>query len=258
MSQSDAIVYEEVDSVGLVRINREEKKNALDARTLKAMGEALDRAEASREVRVVVVTGTGRSFCAGADLGARDTPASAVEVIETLYKPVFMRIAELSKPVIAAIDGAAAGAGSALAMVCDLSVMRRDAYLLFAFSNLGLIPDCGANWLLERAIGRQRAYRLAIEGGRLSAEECLALGLTNKLSKEDALADALAWAQELSARAPLSLGLTKKIMRQCPVSSYSDIVSVEGELQQQCMQSADFRQGVTAFFEKRQPAFSGA
>ena len=258
MPDSQPILYKVVDAVSLITINREREKNALDAATLNAMDEALDQAEADTGVRVVIITGTGHSFCAGADLGARDTPTSAVEVIEELYKPVLMRIAELSKPVIAAVNGAAAGAGSALAMVCDLSVMRKDACLLFAFSNLGLIPDCGANWLLERAIGRNRAYQLAIEGGRLPAAECLSLGLTNRVSNEDAVADALAWATELASRAPLSLGLTKKVMRQSAVSSYSDIVSLEGALQEQCMQSADFREGITAFFEKRRPAFTGS
>ena len=138
------------------------------------------------------------------------------------------------------------------------SVMADDAYLLFAFSNLGLIPDCGANWLLERAVGSKRAYQIAVEGGRLSAQECLKLGLTNNVEpSENVLSAAITWAVELGERAPLSLNLTKRVMRQCATSSYADIVTLEGELQAQCMHSNDFREGVTAFFEKRKPDFQG-
>ena len=257
-ASASPILYATTDRVACITINREKRKNALDGATLKAMFDALAEADADAGIRAVVIAGAGGSFCAGADLAARDTPSSAVEVIQQHYKPVFMRIAELSKPVIAAVNGAAAGAGSALVLACDLSVMADDAYLLFAFSNLGLIPDCGANWLLERSIGRKRAYQIAIEGGRLSAQECLTLGLTNKVADSDnVLTAAITWAVELGERAPLSLNLTKRVMRQCATSCYADTVTLEGELQEQCMHSNDFREGVTAFFEKRKPAFQG-
>lgn len=258
MNELAPVLYEESGRVACITINREKRKNALDAATLKAIYDALAQADANDGIRTVVIAGAGGSFCAGADLGARDTPSSAVEVIEEHYKPVFMRIAELSKPVIAAVNGVAAGAGSALALVCDLSVMAEDAYLLFAFSNLGLIPDCGANWLLERAIGSKRAYQIVIEGGRLAADDCLRLGLTNKVEHRDNVKSAaIEWAAELGERAPLSLSLTKTVMRQSAISSYSEIVTLEGELQEQCTRGSDFREGVTAFFEKRKPNFQG-
>jgi len=255
---SGLIQYSLTGNVASIVIDRPERKNALDVSTLAELNYALRRAQDDAAVRVVVLSGAGGSFCAGADLAARDTPADAVEVIEQHYKPVFMSVAELSKPVIGAVDGAAAGAGSALAMLCDLTVMARDAYLLFAFSNLGLIPDCGANWLLERALGSKRAYQLAIEGGRLSAQQCEKMGLANKVTPSgEALSVALEWAQALSARAPLSLSLTKTVMRRSPDSTYSAVVSLEGELQRECTSSEDFREGLAAFFERRSPVFNG-
>ena len=259
MKDDILINYTVTDRVALITINRPAQKNALDISTLRDMDAALVNADTDETVRVVVITGAGDAFCAGADLAARDTPASPVEVIEQYYKPVFLRIRELSKPVIAAVNGAAAGGGSALALVCDLSIMAQDAYLLLAFSNLGLVPDCGANWLLERAIGARRAYQVAIEGRRIGADECLTLGLTNKVESADRLlSSALAWARQLSERAPLSLSLTKKLIHQSAGSGYSEIVSLEGEMQELCMRSDDFREGVTAFFEKRKPSFQGS
>ena len=255
---SETVIYTVTHQVATVTLNKPKRRNALDPETLDLMKQAFVRAGEDPVVRVVVLNGNGDGFCSGADLGATASGRSASQMIEEHYKPSFMALAELEKPVIGSINGAAAGAGCALALLCDLLVMSEDAYLLLAFSNIGLVPDCGANWLLPRAIGYQRAYQVAIEGGKLPAEDCLAMGIANKVVPAAQLnSTAIAWAAELATRAPMSMGLTKKLMRASFTQSYGDIFSLEGQLQEDCMASADFVEGIGAFFEKRPAVFKG-
>jgi 2-(1,2-epoxy-1,2-dihydrophenyl)acetyl-CoA isomerase len=255
---SDTVTYSVSHQVATVTLNKPKRRNALDPETLILLKDAFLRAGDDADVRVVVLNGNGDGFCSGADLAASTSATSASQLIEEHYKPCFMVLAELEKPVIGSINGAAAGGGCALALLCDLLVMAQDAYLLLAFSNIGLVPDCGANWLLPRAIGYQRAYQVAIEGGKLPAAECLALGIANKVVPAAQLDSATeTWARELTTRAPLSMGLTKKLMRASFTQSYGDIFSDEGRMQDVCMASADFAEGIGAFFERRPAVFKG-
>jgi 2-(1,2-epoxy-1,2-dihydrophenyl)acetyl-CoA isomerase len=255
---SETVTYSLSHQVATVTLNKPEVRNALDPETLALMKDAFIRAGEDPDVRVVVLNGNGDGFCSGADLSATTSLLPASQLIEEHYKPCFMTLAELEKPVIGSINGAAAGGGCALALLCDLVVMAEDAYLLLAFSNIGLVPDCGANWLLPRAIGYQRAYQVAIEGGRLPAEDCLALGIANKVVAAAQLVSTTeTWARKLATRAPLSMGLTKKLMRASFTQSYGDIFSSEGHVQDTCMASADFAEGLGAFFEKRPAVFKG-
>ena len=172
------------------------------------------------------------------------------------YLPSLREIMTMPKPIISAVNGAAAGIGSAYAMACDLTVMSEDAYILQAFSNIGLIPDGGANWFLTNTVGYKLAYQIAIEGERINAKRCLDLGLINKIvSNEELLNEALSWAERLSLRSSQSLNLTKHIMRKSLDSSYEDIYGLEAKTQNTLIGSEDNIEGVTAFIEKRQPNF---
>ena len=253
----ETVKYEKKDSVVLITFNRPEVRNAFNAKMTEDILEALVEAKNDSNIRAIVLTGEGLSFSAGADLSARDNKWSDTEaaLIEG-YLPSLKEIMEMPKPVISAVNGAAAGIGSAYAMACDLTVMSEEAYILQAFSNIGLIPDGGANWFLTNTVGYKLAYQIAIEGERIDAKRCLELGLVNKVvARENLLAEAISWADKLSLRSSQSLSLTKKIMRKSVDSSYEDIYDLEAKTQNTLTGSEDNIEGITAFMEKRQPNF---
>ena len=253
----ETVKYEKKDSVVLITFNRPEVRNAFNAKMTEDILEALVEAKNDSNIRAIVLTGEGLSFSAGADLSARDNKWSDTEaaLIEG-YLPSLKEIMEMPKPVISAVNGAAAGIGSAYAMACDLTVMSEEAYILQAFSNIGLIPDGGANWFLTNTVGYKLAYQIAIEGERIDAKRCLELGLVNKVvAGENLLAEAISWADKLSLRSSQSLSLTKKIMRKSVDSSYEDIYDLEAKTQNTLTGSEDSIEGITAFMEKRQPNF---
>ena len=253
----ETVKYEKKDSVVLITFNRPEVRNAFNAKMTEDILEALVEAKNDSNIRAIVLTGEGLSFSAGADLSARDNKWSDTEaaLIEG-YLPSLKEIMEMPKPVISAVNGAAAGIGSAYAMACDLTVMSEEAYILQAFSNIGLIPDGGANWFLTNTVGYKLAYQIAIEGERIDAKRCLELGLVNKVvAGENLLTEAISWANKLSLRSSQSLSLTKKIMRKSVDSSYEDIYDLEAKTQNTLTGSEDNIEGITAFMEKRQPNF---
>ena len=253
----ETVKYEKKDSVVLITFNRPEVRNAFNAKMTEDILEALIEAKNDSNIRAIVLTGEGLSFSAGADLSARDNKWSDTEaaLIEG-YLPSLKEIMEMPKPVISAVNGAAAGIGSAYAMACDLTVMSEEAYILQAFSNIGLIPDGGANWFLTNTVGYKLAYQIAIEGERIDAKRCLELGLVNKVvAGENLLTEAISWADKLSLRSSQSLSLTKKIMRKSVDSSYEDIYDLEAKTQNTLTGSEDNIEGITAFMEKRQPNF---
>ena len=253
----ETVKYEKKDSVVLITFNRPEVRNAFNAKMTEDILEALVEAKNDSNIRAIVLTGEGLSFSAGADLSARDNKWSDTEaaLIEG-YLPSLKEIMEMPKPVISAVNGAAAGIGSAYAMACDLTVMSEEAYILQAFSNIGLIPDGGANWFLTNTVGYKLAYQIAIEGERIDAKRCLELGLVNKVvAGENLIDEAISWADKLSLRSSQSLSLTKKIMRKSVDSSYEDIYDLEAKTQNTLTGSEDNIEGITAFMEKRQPNF---
>ena len=253
----ETVKYEKREAVALISFNRPEVRNAFNAKMTEDILKALVQAKDDSEVRAIVLAGEGLSFSAGADLSSRDnkwvdTEAALVEG----YLPSLKEIMAMPKPVISAVNGAAAGIGSAYAMACDLTIMSEDAYILQAFSNIGLIPDGGANWFLTNTVGYKLAYQIAIEGERIDSKRCLELGLINKIvSKEDLLNEAILWADKLTERSSQSLKLTKQIMRKALDSSYEDIYDLEAKTQNTLIGSKDNIEGVTAFMEKRQPNF---
>jgi 2-(1,2-epoxy-1,2-dihydrophenyl)acetyl-CoA isomerase len=174
------------------------------------------------------------------------------------YKPVLMEIHEATKPWISAINGACAGIGSALGMVCDLTVMADDAYIYQAFAAIGLVPDGGATWHLVRTLGRKRAYEVIATGEKIRADKCLQWGLCNRVvPAATLLQETLAWAGEIASKAPLSLRYAKQAINAAVENSVSDTISREAKLQHICMSSADAQEGIIAFMQKRPPVWQG-
>jgi 2-(1,2-epoxy-1,2-dihydrophenyl)acetyl-CoA isomerase len=210
--------------------------------------------------RVAILTGAGRAFSAGADLTEDLGPGfTAEDQLNGEYKPILMSITDAPQPWISAVNGPAAGIGSAFAMACDLTVMAEDAYIYQAFAAIGLIPDGGATWHLVRTLGRKRAYELIVSGEKLRAQRCLELGLCNRVAGVETLLDeALEWAQELAAKAPLSLRYAKQALNGAMADSLADTISNEAKLQCLCISSEDFIEGVAAFKQKRAPRWKGS
>lgn len=261
MGEEQTVLYQVVDGVATLTLNRPARRNAVTPAMLQALHERLLDAGQEQRVRAVLLTGAGKGFCAGQDLSIFDgvpAPEAVRDVVLNYYRPLIESICRLEKPVIAAINGVAAGAGAALALACDLRIMAEDASLLMAFSNIGLVPDAGASWFLTRLVGYSRAYEIAITGERVAAPRCLALGLTNRVTAADALLrDAQQWAHELAQRPTVALGLTKHVMQQATTQDLAAILVAEAELQAQATMTADHREGVMAFVEKRAPLFTG-
>ncbi|HEX6383691.1 MAG TPA: enoyl-CoA hydratase-related protein [Anaerolineae bacterium] len=265
MSQStisyETILYNVGNHVAAITMNRPERRNALNETLNRELWRAFERARDDENVRTVVLAGAGKGFCAGADLSAfqqMPTPDQVYEAILEAYQPLMELITTIEKPVIAAVNGTAAGAGASLALACDLRVMAHDASLMMAFSNVGLVPDAGATWFLVRQIGYSRAYEFAIEGKKLSAEQCLEWGLTNRVVPADRLMEeAMEWAERLAQRPTLALGLTKHALNHAARSDLASAIEYEARLQKQTIPSHDHMEGVMAFLQKREPAFKG-
>ena len=255
---SDIIRYEELGAVARITLSRPDSMNAFTTELRAGLVAALQRAQESDDVRAVVLTGEGRCFSAGADLKDISLDRSVTDVLQEEYRPVQERIAALSKPVIAAVPGSAAGIGLSIALQCDLLIMADNAFQLSPFTTISLLPDGGLNWLLVRQLGYRRAFQLSVESERIDAARCVELGLANKAVPADELQDAaLEWAGKLAERAPLSVAATKQAMRHALDNDWSSTFDVEAELQGELLGTEDNREGVAAFFEKRAPEFKG-
>lgn len=262
-AQNPVVVYEQRGAVALVTLNRPEALNAFNQALRVQLAAALQRAAADSQVRAVALTAAGRAFSAGADLKAMQAGiATGDEVrrqLEQEYGPGIQAIVDMSKPVIAAVEGLVAGIGGAYVLASDLVVMADDAYLTLPFHNIGLVPDGGLTWLLERQIGARRAFELAVECERVPAARCRELGLANRVVPKGTAAEAaLLWATALAKRPPLAVMHTKRLLRQAATVSFAQGLQNEIEVQSLCIDSRDFREGVSAFLERREPQFSGS
>lgn len=261
MTEAQDILHDVVDGVATITLNRPHRRNAFTPDMLVSLREAVTHAAHDPAVRAVLIIGAGKGFCAGQDLAIFDGVAGAEEVRSVVldyYRPMIESIVRLEKPVIAAVQGVAAGAGASLALACDLRIMAHDASILMAFSNIGLVPDAGASWFLTRLVGYSRAFEFAALGERIYADTCLHLGLTNWVVDADTLTqDALTRAKELAQRPTLALGMTKRVLQQATLQSLDDVMLLEAELQAKAVATADHREGLMAFAEKRLPDFRG-
>jgi len=252
----------EVDGpVATLTLDRPAAMNALTVPVKLALREALESLAVDRSVRVVILTGAGRAFCAGQDLAEREQPDAApleVEVRER-YNPIIRALRTMGQPVIAAVNGAAAGAGASLAFACDLRIAAEDARFILAFGRLGLVPDSGASWFLPRLVGPAKAAELALLGDPIDAAEAWRLGLVSKVVPGDQLMiEARALADRLAEGAPLALALTKTALDRAMTIDLDEALEGEAKLQGIAGASADHAEGLAAFLEKRPPHFTGS
>ena len=258
---SDPLVL--VSTAGAVRtltLNRPAQLNSFTAPMHAELAAALAAAADDAAVRCVVITGAGRGFCAGQDLndsGMNLPGADVGAVVERHYKPLALRIRSFPVPVIAMVNGVAAGAGANFAFGCDFTIAARSASFIQAFSKIGLIPDCGGTWLLPRLVGRARAIGLAMLGDKLPAEEAERLGLIWRCVDDAALADTtMALANKLAAMPSSALAATRIAIDEALPMAYADALQAEAVRQGELGDAHDFREGVDAFLAKRAPVFT--
>jgi 2-(1,2-epoxy-1,2-dihydrophenyl)acetyl-CoA isomerase len=243
-----------------ITLNRPDRLNALTRPLLAALGDALSEAEAP-QVRAVVLTGAGRAFCVGQDLGelVGAGPREVGRLLREHYAPLIMRLQALEKPVLAAINGPAAGAGMSLALACDVRVAAESAAFVPAFLGVGLVPDAGASHALARLLGGPRALEWMVSGRRLDAGQARSWGLVSEVIADDAFPEVAAErARELAAMPTRAVALAKRLFRAAALGDLQDQLELEAELQEEAAGTADFAEGARAFLEKRDPRFTGS
>ena len=249
--------------VGILTLNHPEVMNAVSPEMLGGLMKALDEVEDPKNaVRCLLMTGAGRGFCAGANLQPRSDDSrgqgDAGLVLETQYHPFLRRLRELPMPFVTAVNGAAAGVGMSFALMGDLVLCARSAYFLQAFRRIGLIPDGGSTWILPRLAGRARAMELSLMGEKLPAEKALEWGLVNRVFDDaDLMAKAGELARDLASGPTLALGLIRRLYWESADNTYEEQLNLERQMQRRAGNSADFREGVRAFLEKRAAKFKG-
>ena len=245
--------------VRILTLDRPEALNALDGELKEVLLAALRGTARDRSVRAVVVTGAGRAFCAGQDLRERGPGAASLESeLRQHYIPIVEALQRLEKPVVAAVNGVAAGAGFSLALACDLRVMAASATFISAFGRIGLVPDSGLSWFLPRLVGHARAAEIVMTTDAVDAGTAERIGLVNRVVPAEAcLTEAVALATRLAAGAPLALGLAKRSMAFALEHDLAASLAFEAEIQGIAGRSADHAEGVAAFAEKRTPRFTG-
>ena len=260
MAEYESIIFEQDGPVARITLNRPDRLNSFTAAMHEELKAALDEAF---DVRVIILTGAGRGFCAGQDLNDRavttgDHPVDLGMTVETSWNPLIRKLTSLPQPVIAQVNGVAAGAGANIALACDLVVAARSAKFIQSFSAIGLIPDSGGTWVLPRLVGQARAMGLALTGDPLPAEKAEEWGLIWKCVDDEALgAEVDGIANKLATLPPLGLAAIKEMIR----SSWAHTLDQELNRQRDAMRrlgfTQDYREGVAAFLEKRQPTFVG-
>lgn len=257
------IICEVAEGVMQLTLNRPERLNSFNEAMHRELADCLTQAERDDTIRCLLITGRGRGFCAGQDLNDRQVDPSAVPPdlgysVETFYNPLVRRLARLPKPVIAAVNGVAAGAGATLALGCDITLAARSANFVMAFSKLGLIPDCGGTWFLPRLAGRARALGLALTGGKISADQAANWGMIWQVVEDAQLTDeSTALARHFASQPTYGLGLIKQALLASETNTLDRQLELERDYQRLAGRSADYREGVAAFLAKRPPQFKG-
>ena len=262
MTTESSVLCEIGDGVAVITLNRPDKLNAFNEEMHLALRAALERAEADESVRALLLTGVGRGFCTGQDLGDRNVSGDAEldlgHTLETFYNPLIRKLRGLPLPVICAVNGVAAGAGANIALACDIVLAARSAKFVQAFCRLGLVPDSGGTYSLPRLVGEARAKGLALLGEALTAEQAEAWGLIWRAVDDDGLMEeARKLARHLATQPTKGLGFIKQAIQASPDNDLDAQLDLERDLQRQAGRSADYREGVAAFMAKRAPVFQG-
>ncbi len=254
------ILTEKKEKITVITLNRADKFNSFNRDMALQLHKALDDAEADKNCRAIVLTGTGKAFCAGQDLAEAVDPngPGIARIVDEHYNPIILRLRKIEKPIISAVNGVAAGAGANIALACDIVVATASASFIQAFSKIGLIPDSGGTFFLPRLVGFQKASALMITGDKVPANEALQMGMLYKVF-EDAvfMEETLKLAKSLSDLPTKAIGLTKRLLNESAFNTFDKQLSLEGKVQVEAAKSYDYNEGVKAFLEKRKPDFKG-
>ena len=254
----ETIRYTITDGVAWVYLNRPDKLNAFIAQMNQEIKEAIKRASNDDEVRCIVITGEGRAFCSGQDLSEVDENMDHGQVLRDHYGPMIKQIRNCEKPIIAAVNGVAAGAGFSLALACDFRLISEKASFINAFIHVGLIPDSGNLYYLTQLVGLAKATELAILGEKVTADDAVAMGLaTREIPVDTWNEDVTAFAARLGNMPTKAIGIIKRSLKATSSLSFDDYLEQEAQGQRLAGLTNDHREGVTAFIEKRKPVYTG-
>ena len=260
MSETSSLLFSLDAGVATIRFNRPQVFNSVNKEVALTLQQHLRACQQNPEVRAVLLTGTGRAFCAGQDLAEITGPDSpeVAEIVEKHYNPIVELIRALEKPVVAGVNGVAAGAGANLALACDVVVAKESASFIQAFSKIGLIPDSGGTYFLPRLVGLQRAGALMLTGDKVSAAEAVQMGMIYKAFADESFdAEVGVLVKNLAAMPTKGLAYTKRLLNASFGNDLTQQLRAEGDYQLLAGSTADYREGVAAFLEKRQPTFTG-
>lgn len=257
----ETILYDVADGIATITLNRPTTLNAFNDKMIAETTDAFKQAGRDKVIRCVVITGNGRAFSSGQDLSdvqSRGEDFSIGEHLRHGYHKLIKQMISLEKPIIGAINGVAAGAGCGIALATDIRIASEKASFMLAFSKVGLVPDSGTNWFLPRIIGYARAYEMAVTADKIPAAKALEWGMVNRVVPPDQLLEeVMGWAKPFSTGATLAYGLTKRAMNKSWDLSLDEGLTYEAHLQEIAGRSHDFKEGVTAFLEKREAQFKG-
>jgi 2-(1,2-epoxy-1,2-dihydrophenyl)acetyl-CoA isomerase len=256
----ETILFEVKDHVAILTLNRPDKLNSFTPKMNAEVVKACKEVARNDEIRALLITGAGRAFCAGEDLDSvnGEQEINHGDFLRQRYNPMIMQIHQLEKPVIAAVNGAAAGAGCSLALACDFRIASTKSSFIEAFIHIGLVPDSGSCYFLPRLVGLGKALELAILGEKISADKAQDLGIVNQLSEpEKVMEDALNFANRLAAMPTKAIGLIKRTMFKGLNSSLEETLEYEAFAQEIAGKTNDHKEGVASFIEKRKPSFEG-
>lgn len=255
-----SIVFEQVESLGVIKLNRPDKLNSFNREMALSLQSTLDKCESDDSIRCILIIGEGRAFCAGQDLEeaiSKEGPELR-KIVEEHYNPIIEKLRKIELPIVAAVNGVAAGAGANIALACDIVVATKSASFIQAFSAIGLIPDSGGTFTLPRLIGWQKASALMMLGNKIKADEAERMGMIYKVfENESFLEESMKLATKLSKMPTQGLGLTKRALNASLTNNLDEQLKLEEQLQTMAGQTYDYQEGVNSFLEKRRPNFKG-